>query len=665
MNAPALATPGSQRTPGPTPDGVGSAGDVEAAVERLLETGDGPPPSAAAVSGAVGRLIRAGEFDAAARAIGRAASPRLDYTAAWALAGHLGRCRGKCRPRALRTKLAVLAGATSRQLVELIRLFLFAADVDADVYEADYGVFRQEILDAGSGLYAFAPQVVFLATGWRDLAHVPRMGDDADRVRQLVEAELADWAALWRAARERLGCQIVQNNFDRPACPPLGNHEPGCPGALGHYVAAVNAGLHASAPASVTVHDLDGLSAAVGRRSWGDERFYLHAKLPCAPEHLPEYAHSVASVLLAQLGRSKKCLVLDLDNTVWGGVVGDDGVAGLRLGQGDAEGEGFVAFQRYVRALRDRGVVLAVCSKNDDAVAREAFATHPGMVLRPDDVACFRANWEDKAANLRAVADQLNLGLDALVFLDDNPAERAIVRRLVPAVAVPEVGTDPLGFVAALDRGRYFQVVAVGREDLRRTEYYRADAERRATASAAASVDEYLRSLGMVATIGPITPAAVARAAQLINKSNQFNLTTVRRTAAELASVAGDPGWLTRTVSLRDRFGDNGLVSVLLARVDGDAADVDTWVMSCRVLKRNVELLLLNDVCREAARRGLRRVRGTYLPTPRNALVRDHYDRLGFTRVAAGDDGRRAYVLELDGFEPFDPLIEVTEEATE
>jgi FkbH-like protein len=632
------------------------------ALAALLEQfATGTDDRATVWTGLVGRiasLIKAGQFQDAADAIRRIVSPGLDYTQMQAAGRLYRRCQGHCQRSGTITRLAVLSSFTSHQLVEMIELFLFAGGVDAELYEAEYGVFRQELIDDKSKLFEFKPHSIFIATTWRDLTHIPPIDSNAEQVSKLVAQEQAEWTALWHLAHERSGGQIIQNNFDHPMWRQLGNHEMRHGASLGQFITQVNASFQLTAPPAVTIHDVDGLSALVGRRNWGDERFFHHAKLPCAPEYLVEYAHSVASILLAQLGQSKKCLVLDLDNTLWGGVIGDDGMGGIRLGQGDAEGEGYLAFQRYAQKLRQRGVILAVCSKNTDQVAREVFVKHPEMALKLDDISCFMANWDDKPANLRAIAQQLNIGLNSLVFLDDNPAERAIVRKLTPEVSVPEVSGDPLDFIAALERGRYFQTVSLGREDLQRTGYYLSNAQRRAVESSVENIAEFLRSLQMVATVGPITGMSLERSTQLINKSNQFNLTTVRRSSGEIQTIISDPTWLTLTVSLKDRFGDNGLISVLLAKTKGDALDIDTWLMSCRVLKRNVEQLLLNCICRWALQRGLKELRGHYIPTAKNELVKDHFTSLGFQTVARRADGSCDYVLDVRAFTPFETSIE-------
>ena len=519
--------------------------------------------------------------------------------------------------------------------------------------------FARSCLIPGSGLYRFHPDFVVLATTWRDLGHRPTTADDRFETLRKVDAELADWAFLWQTAHDRLGCQIIQNNFDSPPWRTLGNHESRHPSGFSRYVTLVNLALQDDAPSFVTIHDIDHLSAIWGRWEWGDERFYHHAKLPCSPERLVDYAHSLASLILAQLGVARKCLVLDLDNTLWGGVIGDDGLAGIRLGQGDPESESFVAFQRYVKGLRDRGVILAVCSKNTDSVAREVFEKHPEMVLRLEDIACFMANWDDKATNLGRIASDLNIGLNSLVFVDDNPAERSIVRRLRPEVAVPELPADPAGYIMALERQRYFQTLTVSVEDLKRTDYYRADAARQTAVTSAADLEGFLKSLEMTARIGPITPATLERSVQLIHRSNQFNLTTRRHSAAEVQSMMEDGSWLTLTVSLRDKFGDNGLISVLLACIDGDALLIDTWLMSCRVLKRGVEQFLLNHLAHLRRDRSLVAIRGEYIPTAKNGLVRDHYASLGFTQLGQIDEsGRTRWEFRLDdGWKPLPTFI--------
>ncbi len=612
--------------------------DLQSLVQDYLSTA--PAGRRAAFAGLLKGLrddVAACRYDVVGEALRQVISGTLDFTEALKLHRVSRDLRaGVARPPSL-IRLAVLGSITTQQLATLVDLFLFGSGVWVDIYESAYGTCRQEILDERSPLYAFEPPFVYLPTTWRDLSGMPAVGDDETQVRALADRELADRMALWTTVHGRLRCQVVQDNLVVPPWRPLDNYESRHPASGCSYVTEINRRLAAQAPSFVTIHDVDHLAGAVGRYAWADERFYCHAKLPCSPEHLVPYAHSVASVIAAHAGHSRKCLVLDLDNTLWGGVVGDAGMEGLQLGVGDPVAEAFLGFQRYVKALRERGVVLAVCSKNDAAVAERVFREHPHMVLRLDDIACFVANWSDKAANIRAIAQNLNLGLDSFVFIDDSPHERALVRRILPDVAVPEMPADPAAWVEALDRGHFFQAVTVGADDLRRTADYRASAQRQALAASARSVEEFLDSLQMSAAAAPITSATLGRSVQLINRSNQFNLRTRRYSPAHVATLLTDGDWLTLAVTLSDRLGDSGLIAVVLGQIRGLELFVDTWVMSCRVLKRTVEEFTLIRLYEAARARGLRAVVGEYLPTAKNALVKAHYANLGFTLVSGND----------------------------
>jgi FkbH-like protein len=323
---------------------------------------------------------------------------------------------------------------------------------------------------------------------------------------------------------------------------------------------------------------------------------------------------------------------MDLDNTLWGGVIGDDGLEGIRLAQGDATGEAHLSVQRYALALRERGIVLAVSSKNNDDVARLPFRSHPEMLLREENIAVFQANWSDKVTNIRAVADELSLGLDAMVFLDDNPAEREIVRQFLPEVAVPELPEDPALYARTLSAAGYFEAVSLSNEDLKRAELYQDNARRVALQKQFVDIESYLASLEMEIIFQPFDETGRARIAQLIGKSNQYNLTTRRYTEAEVDQLMRDPRCFTLQTRLIDKFGDNGMISVVVCRTSGDATwEIDTWLMSCRVLGRCVEQAVLAEIVAAARREGVRTLIGKYLPSGRNQMTADHYSKLGFT----------------------------------
>jgi len=588
-----------------------------------------------------------GDIDGAVEWARRAVSIDLDYSSHLSLRKILQQAPESGK-EALR--IAVLGGPTTTQFVWLLQSFLQGSGVAAEVFEGEYGLFRQSILMPDPGLDAFRPQIVFLATNARDLPETALPATRREELDAQADEEAEQWRQLWRLANERWGCQIIQNLFDCAPGGVLGHYAHKVPGSRECFIARLNRALVDAAPEFVLFHDQQMLALELGARQWFDPRYYLEAKMPCGPECLPVYAHSVASVILAAKGKSKKVLVLDLDNTLWGGVVGDDGIGGIRMGQGSAEGESYLAFQKYAKALSQRGILLAVCSKNDENNAREPFEKLPEMALKLDDFSSFVANWNNKADNLRAIAAELNLGLDSFVFVDDNPAERALVRQFLPQVAVPDMPTDAADYVQALARHRYFEPAALTDEDLKRSEYYRQDRQRRQLATAHTDINAFLQSLEMEARVEPIGAANIERSTQLINKSNQFNLTTRRYTLAEIKEKSESPDWLTLTISLRDKMGDNGLISVLLAEQKGRELVIDTWVMSCRVLQRGVEALAVETILKEARKRGCERVLGCYIPTAKNRMVAGHYAGLGFT-LSGGAEGSTTHwarVVERD-----------------
>jgi FkbH-like protein len=588
----------------------------------------------------------------------RAVSPLLDYSSLLKLRRFLSVDATDSAPRSGRVvRLAILGGPTTIQLRQLIEVFLAGEGIAAEIYEAEYGLFRQEVLTPGSGLDAFGPEIVFLATSARDVNRTPPLEADEAAAQEFAERELADWMQIWETARSRWNATLIQNNFDPPAARILGHYGLRHPAARENYLSRLNRLMAERAPGFVVLHDLTSLASEAGAAAWFDPRFYYEFKMPCGAECLPAYAHSVVSLVRSLLGRSKKVLALDLDNTLWGGVVGDLGPGGIKFGQGSGEGEAFLAFQQYAKELSQRGIVLAVCSKNDAEKAREPFEKRADMVLRLSDISAFVANWNNKADNLRQIAERLELGLDSIVFVDDNPAERAIVRRFVPEVAVPDLPEDPSGYIAAVARHRYFETTSFTREDSARSRYYFENTRRKDLAAGAPDLESFLSSLRMKMKVEPINELNIERSTQLVNKSNQFNLTTRRYTLAEMRTVVDSPEWRTLTFSLRDELGDNGLISVILCRRQADALSIDTWLMSCRVLQRGVEQFARNELVELCRAADCRRLTGTYIPSAKNSLVVDHYAKLGF--VPAGSEGGQTFwELPVDGTSPLPHFIE-------
>ena len=536
-------------------------------------------------------------------------------------------------------RIALLSSHTVDHLVPAIRVAGLQRGLALSVHVAPYGLYRQALLSDDPDLLAFAPQVVLLALDARDAPLQLPLEASQEQVDAAVAERVAELRLLWRRARERFAAQVIQQTLVAADPPAFGSFEALVPAAPYTLIERLNAAIRQAAREDgVLLMDLAWLAAQGCFGAGVAEPVRWHqAKQLVSPNLAPLYGDHLVRILAASAGLSRKCLVLDLDNTLWGGVIGDDGLEGIQLGQGSPSGEAYLAFQRYVALLSRRGIILAVCSKNDPEVAEGAFK-HSEIALKRSDIAAFVANWEDKAGNLRRIAKMLNIGLDSLVFVDDNPAERDIIRRELPEVAVPELPDDVADYPARLAAAGYFEAVSFTSDDAIRGRNYALNTERELALSQATDMDGYLRGLAMVLHATPIGQAELARCTQLINKTNQFNLTTRRYSEAEVERIVGSPGAVALAFRLSDKFGDNGLISVVLARPDPALNDdellIDTWLMSCRVLGRQVECAVLEVLSRAASRAGYRALIGEYRRTERNGMVAEHYPKLGFQQHA-------------------------------
>ena len=520
-----------------------------------------------------------------------------------------------------------------------------------DCIRADYGQIVQEAFDPNSHINAAKPDAVLLALDHRGLPLHFAVGDAAAE-RADIEGAVAHLDALRQSIRRHSGAISIVQTLPPPPEGLFGSFDRRVPGTKRRVIEGLNRAIAESIGGTEDLLlDVASLAETVGLGLWHSPALWNLAKLGCDNSCVPIYADHVARLIGALRGRSRKCLILDLDNTLWGGVIGDDGLEGIKIAQGDATGEAHLAVQEMALALRSRGVVLAVSSKNTDEVARAPFQKHPEMLLKEDHFAVFQANWNDKATNIKAIAEELSLGLDAMVFLDDNPVERDFVRKTLPQVAVPELPEDPALYARTLAAAGYFESIAFSDEDRTRAEMYQMNARRVALQKTAGDLDSYLASLEMEITFAPFDRTGRARISQLINKSNQFNLTTRRYSEADVAAAEDDPRVFTLQVRLVDTFGDNGMISVIVCR-PADAAlagprawEIDTWLMSCRVLGRKVEQMVLREILMEAREAGIETVIGVYRPSEKNAMVRDHYEKLGFARRDERRDGTTLWTM--------------------
>jgi FkbH-like protein len=566
------------------------------------------------------------------------AACRLGFLETVQLDRALARLGLKQAPGFLPVRLAILASSTIDQLPPAIRVAGLRRKLLIDVHAGTYGQYRQDLLDPASALHRFQPEAaLFSLTAREAIAGIPLTATAAE-VDNGIARFTSELRSLWRKAREIGDAAVIQQTFIDVSEPLFGGYDRIVPGAPATIIARLNDQVcDAAARDGVLIVDVARASQRDGIDAWFDVGRWLQGKLEIAPQAAPLYGDLVARILAALRGLSKKCLVLDLDNTLWGGVIGDDGLDGIVLGEGSAAGEAHLALQRYAKQLKERGVILAVCSKNDAKIAEAAFNDHPEMVLRRSDIAAFQANWDDKAKNLKAIASRLNIGVDSLVFVDDNPVERARVRQSLPMVAVPEMPDDPAHYVRCLADAGYFEAVAFTADDRSRAEQYAANAEREALLETAESMGDFLRGLKMMAVYGPFTAVDHARVVQLINKTNQFNTTTRRYAGDEIARIMEDPEAVTLQFRLLDRVGDNGLVSAMILRPtrdDDEVLEIENWVMSCRVFGRELEFEAMNIAVDAARERGARALVADYIPTAKNDVISKLYPSLGFTDVA-------------------------------
>jgi FkbH-like protein len=540
-------------------------------------------------------------------------------------------------------KLAILRSFTVEPIVPLLRSEAFGYGIDLEVHVGDFNTYVQDMLDSQSSLYRFAPNAAVLAVRtdqvapelWRDFA------DLAPEVAQQAAERVVRGYEQWIGAfRKHSQAALIVHSLERPSSPSLGVLDSQSEAGQSGLLRQINRELRRIAEGFHGVYslDYDALVARHGSEHWHDERKWLTARLPIAAGYLLQMAREWMRFIVPLSGRTAKVLVVDLDNTLWGGVIGEDGMAGIKVGP-EYPGAAYQALHRALLDMSRKGILLAVCSKNNFDDAMEALEKHPGMLVRAKHFAALRINWTDKAQNLREIAQELNVGSDALAFLDDNPFEREQVRAALPEVTVIDLPKNPLEYASAVRNCAAFERLTLSAEDQQRTEMYAAQKQRAGAEQSFQSKEEFFRFLEQEAELEPVSDQTVARVAQLTQKTNQFNLTTRRYTEPQIAEMAKQPGWHIFSIRVRDRFGDHGLVGVAIAHDEGEQCEVDTFLLSCRVIGRTVETALLAHLAENAAQRGRKRLVGWFLPTKKNAPARDFYPQHGFERQETNGTG--------------------------
>ena len=550
-------------------------------------------------------------------------------------------------------KIAVLGGSTTHDIIRVLELFLLDQGIEPVFYESEYAMYWQDAMFDNTELKEFAPDIIYIHTSNRNITNFPQIEDTKEMVLEKEESAFEHFKVMWDKLRETYACPIIQNNFEMPFYRIMGNKDSVDIHGRIHFLNRLNEKLYEYAEEyeNFYINDIHYLSSCYGLDKWADPFFWHMYKYSLCLDAIPNLAFNVSNIIKSVYGKNKKALVLDLDNTLWGGIVGDDGVENLEIGQETSVGQVYSEFQNYIKTQKQLGVMLNVNSKNEEENAL-AGLQHPDGALKPDDFIIIKANWEPKSKNLMDIASELNILPDSLVFVDDNPAEREIVRQQVNGTAVPEMG-NPEDYIRVLDHSGFFEVTKLSEDDRNRNEMYKANAMRKQQEQSFADYKDYLKSLEMKAVIAPFESMYMARIAQLTNKSNQFNLTTKRFSQSEIETIAQDSRFITLYGKLEDKFGDNGVVSVVIGEKEENSLHIRLWLMSCRVLKRDMEFAMMDTLVEACQDQGMSTIYGYYYPTAKNAMVREFYSLQGFEKTDEDEQGNSTWKYEIPADYPY------------
>ena len=560
----------------------------------------------------------------------------------------------------IKKKVAVLGGSTTSDIVSVLELFLLNEGIEPEFYECEYAQYWQDVMFEDSKLYEFSPDIVYIHTSVRNITEKINIKMSREEISAALENQYEHFEVMWKKIKESFGAVIIQNNFEQPFVRLLGNKEASDVHGLINFVTRLNMKFYEYAEnnRSFYINDINYLSADYGLSKWSEPKWWYMYKYSLCLDAVPMLCHNISNIVKSVLGRNKKAFALDLDNTLWGGIVGDDGVDGISIGQETAEAEAYYEFQEYIKAHKDLGVLLTVASKNDEENAI-AGLNHPDSVLKPDDFISIKANWEPKDINIQNTASEIGLLPESFVFVDDNPAERAIVSSQLGVCAPPIESVDD--YIKTLDRSGFFETTVFSDDDLKRNQMYEANAKRNRQKAKFENYTEYLLSLEMKGEIRDFKTVDLQRITQLTNKSNQFNLTTKRFTQPQMEEVFESEDHIRLCGRLCDKFGDNGIVSVVIGKINGDTLDIILWLMSCRVLKRDMEYAMFDELVKKSGERGIKKLRGYYYPTVKNKMVAELYTDFGFEKISKDENGNAVWELSIDSYEPKNKVIDVKE----
>lgn len=546
-------------------------------------------------------------------------------------------------------RIAILGGTSTGEIKEQLEIFLLNSNIRPDFYECEYGQYYETVMFEDEDLKVFNPEIIYIHISNENLKSL----NDADKISEdRAKDEFIKLEFIWQKLNESFECEIIQDNFEPPSFKSLGNFDVSSKSSITRTVNILNEMIYKQAIEKNYLHicDRNYLSSKIGLTNWKDYSLWLSAKYSLSYQAITSICYTLDKIIQSISGFSKKCLILDLDNTLWGGVIGDDGVDRIILGKESATGEAYLDFHSYIKELKNRGVILAVCSKNDFDNAKSGF-DHPDSILKFSDFTAFKANWDTKTKNIYDIAQEINIGLDSMVFIDDNPVERDIVRKeFSGVVSVPDIGDDITRYREILDGSEFFNMTSFSEEDKKRNDFYKNDKKREKAAFNFTDYNDYLKSLKMIAEIGRFNKAYLTRITQLTNKTNQFNLTTKRMTEKDIEYIMNDDMSISLYAKLDDKFGENGLVSIMQGKIKESSVSIDLWLMSCRVFKRTLEYTIFYEFAKLARSKDIKTIIGKYMPTKKNKIVSGIYKELGFS-IVDENKGNLTYELNLLEYE--------------
>lgn len=536
-------------------------------------------------------------------------------------------------------KVAVLGGSTTSNIIQILELFLLNQGIKASFYESEYGMYYEDAVFKNDSLEEFGPDIIYIYTTNRNIESYPLLSNTREEIDALINMQIQKFTDIWKSLSQTYACPIIQNNFEMPLFRLLGNKDATDVHGAVNFLSRLNMAFYEYAQNNKDffICDINYISADYGLKEWNDSFYWHMYKYAVNVRAIPLLAFNVANIIKSIFGKNKKGLVLDLDNTLWGGIIGDDGVDNIKLGPETAAGQVYLEFQQYIKAQKQLGIVLNIDSKNDEGNALSGLK-HPDSVLSVDDFTKIRANWEPKDRNFDEIACELNLLPESLVFIDDNPAERYIVTKQLPGICAPEIG-ESHQYITIIDRNGFFETTYLSEDDIKRNKMYQDNARRATFQASFSDYESYLESLKMKATIKPFEAIYLERIVQLINKSNQFNLTTKRYSQREIKEILDNDDYITIYGKLEDKFGDNGVVSVCIGHKKGKLCNIDLWVMSCRVLKRNMEYAMMDMLVDKCKKAGVKKIVGYYYSTEKNSMVKEFYGTMGFNKIDDSEEG--------------------------